>query len=222
MMPFQTCTMMRGIVVALAGAELQLACMACRPEVRVSCRSSSPSHHMRQLLTDFDSHITHARMLASPPWKPPPPPAPAPSPICPVNITFHGSPGAGPELSHGCHEGNDTGPPAQQQQRGGVQHHQAIPSPEHTRCGISSEGYTQQVIAARHCPQDGTGIHRQQGSNRRRQFGSRPRISAASIVPPEKVAEEALRQARIDYFADVQRIKQKRVQDWGQMFGQAP
>lgn len=174
---------------------------------------------MQRLLTDFDSHITHARMLASPPRATPLPPAPAPPPGCPVNITFHGSPGALPELTRGQHEGGDTGPQAQQSGR--VQHHPAVPGPELTRreAPISD---AQQAITTMQCPQHGARLHWQQDPNRWRRHVCRPRMSASDIVPPEKVAEEALRQARIEYFADVQRIKQKRVQDWGQMFGQTP
>lgn len=45
----------------------------------------------------------------------------------------------------------------------------------------------------------------------------RPRQSASEVIPPERVAEEALRTTRMEYFADLQRIQQKRMRD-GSMF----
>jgi hypothetical protein len=50
---------------------------------------------------------------------------------------------------------------------------------------------------------------------RRERYGARPRISASDIVPPERVAEDALRAARAEYRADVQRVKRKMMQDLG-------
>lgn len=50
----------------------------------------------------------------------------------------------------------------------------------------------------------------------RRCTGRRPKYGDArrrveDVTPPEHVREDALRQARVEYHADVQRIKQKRL-----------
>lgn len=191
-------------------------------DVMVPCRPTSPSQHMRQLLTEVDSHIMHARMMTAP-QSPPPPPAPTPPPACPVNITFHGAPAGEAAIRHGAHELSGAGPQPQQASR---EQYAAVAGvePDH-HPNTDDRGLGQQITPAHGRPQpraDESRPHRQNSTARRHRLGSRPRISASDIIPPQAVAEDALRQARIDYFADVQRIKQKRLQDWGQMFGQAP
>jgi hypothetical protein len=52
---------------------------------------------------------------------------------------------------------------------------------------------------------------------RREKYGVRPRVSASEVVPPERVAEEDLRTTRIQYFADLQRLQQKRLQSADRM-----
>lgn len=47
--------------------------------------------------------------------------------------------------------------------------------------------------------------------------GRRPKTGGmrqnSMVVPPEKVGADELRQTRLEYFADVQRIKEKRLRD---------
>lgn len=183
------------------------------------CRSSSPSQHMRQLLSELDSHITHTRMLSSPPPASPPPP-----PVCPVNITFHGTAGDRPMVSHGVSHGADDGGMCEQHDARRQEEARYSADACHAADDVGCQRGQQEAHA--HQLQQHAMVQsmrrRHSPPGRRPRFGSRPRISASDIVPPEKVEEEALKQTRIDYFADVQRIKQKRLQDWGQMFGQAP
>lgn len=47
---------------------------------------------------------------------------------------------------------------------------------------------------------------------RREKYSVRPRVSASDVVPPERVAEDALRATRVQYFADLQRLQEKRQQ----------
>eukprot|EP00892_Ulva_mutabilis_P009951 jgi/Ulvmu1/7328/UM035_0117.1 len=184
---------------------------------------SSPSQHMRYLLSAFDSHIANTRMLSSPPL-----PRSVSPPVCPVNINFHGTTGNGATLSHGAPQDQGDGEVPVQYHAG--QEHEVAHS-EHFCHGTGAVGHltSQDEMRTNQAHQmqqqaalDHAGACRHRPTGRRHRFGSPPRVSASDIVPPEKVRAEALRQARIEYFADVQRIKQKRLQDWGQMFGQPP
>ena len=186
------------------------------------CRPSSASQHMRQLLTEFDSHITHTRMLASPSPPPSRPRTPISPAVCPVNITFHGTPGDGPRVMHEAPHSTDAS-------RGNEQHrddqqqtpaHAAV-SPTQGGILVHEHGHHGDRVH-QHQPHVHSAPSRPRSEGRRHRFGCRQRVSASDIVPPEKVGEEALQQARIEYYADVQRLKQKRLQDWGQMFGQVP
>lgn len=167
-------------------------------------RPSSPTRQMEQLLAKVDENIGQARNL-----KISPPPSYPVQPFSPSHIVHNHYHGPGESLLQqgpGVHQ-SSTQP-----------HHPYSTSHQHlgATCtveqGHNDNGQAGMISCSQYLEQ-ARELGQPRSPGRREKSGRRPRVSASDIVPPERVAEEALRTTRMQYFADLQRLQQKRLQD---------
>lgn len=164
---------------------------------------------MEQLLTKIDDNIGKTRMLSSPHPRHHSPDQPAP-PSHTVYSHYHTPCDPQAQLDAGAHQhANQINTAPRRPYHSSHQQQGAACAADHAYHGDEQPN----MLSCSQFLQQSRQPGQPRSPGRREKYGVRPRVSASDVVPPERVAEDALRATRMQYFADLQRLQQKRQSD---------